>query len=165
MHAFSCALISSLKINMASTIPHLLADLLRFPLFLILPSWYLSSDWYTWVRLIHTNASGEKGIWPDFIFRHLFSAFLIYCPSSLSILLMSLVSFRQDLLDVCAAPILSISRCLSTFSSRILTYLLATLGILVFRRREEAHITLGGAWPIMSSALKYITNIRWSPMP
>ena len=48
---------------------------LRFPLFFTFPTQYQRSERYNWQRLIQSEASGEKGIFPFLSFRQHFSAF------------------------------------------------------------------------------------------
>ena len=66
------------------SIPHRCAVRHRFALYLMHPWWYLYNDLWICIHVIHKTASREKGILPDFILRHFFSAFLISCSVSLS---------------------------------------------------------------------------------
>ena len=97
-------------IKSAFSILHLQADRLRLPLLRIFPAWYVKSDQYTWVLLIHIEASGENGMWPDLIFLHFFLAYLIYWVSSSSSRIRPAMYLSSDTFDLSKWPALSIEQ-------------------------------------------------------
>ena len=137
---------------------HRQAERFKFPRFRILPAWYRNRDQYTCARLIHSKASGEKGIRPDLIFLQCFSANLMYVPSSLSSWFNLLSNDLLDRLLECAFPTRSINLCLIIFSSSSQEYVAATRGNLVFNRRKAGRTTFGGADPMISAAIRSMTN-------
>ncbi len=147
------------------SIPHWWAVLFRFPGFLMCPTWYQRSDWYTWDRCIQSAASGEKGILPDLIQRHFFSAFSMKSRLYRSNLFNSHFSL---LLEYCVCRTLSflIKQCSAMFDSDLSTYFwVAPLETLVLCLLEVNRWFLNRATPTILDSWKSIMNIWWPPTP
>ena len=144
MQNFSHNIISSIGTEKHCTIPQQQAVLFRFPRFLMCPSWYQRSNWYTWECCIHNATSGKKGILPYLIRGHFFSVFSIESQLCRSNLFNSCWNLLLEYC-VCRIPSFLIRQCLAMFASNLSMYFwVAPLESLVLNLLEVNRWTLKG---------------------
>jgi hypothetical protein len=138
----------------------------RFPQFRILLACQRNRDLYTWLCRIHKDASGEKGMRPDFSFQHFFSACFMYSSSSLSNLFSCFDIASLGSLEEAVLTIRSIRGYHSIFLFRALLYRWAHPSILVFNQRRAGWIIFCmQPVPTSNVVVKFTTKRQWSPMP
>ena len=99
------------------------------------------------MRLIQSEDSGEKGIRPDLIRRHFFSACCMYSFFSVSTRDNRDFSSSFEVLVAWISLDRSISRCSTILSSKRAVYSLSAWGTSVFSRRAACRNTRGGRAP------------------